>query len=201
MGSCAGNTIDSIDFRGIRPTHIGNDLILSLGMADPNGLGNLREQVDDWGATQQEGRGAHRLLEAGQAVEKNAHVHTLPKARLDSAVEFAQIHEEKLIGKAEVFVQEPITEERTWRVRQESLMTTETYGMQALGRAYNQLGPTWPLNGAKLYLARIVQEELIERIRELTLTMQEEAQVVELEIRKARAPKTTQSEPEHRHGL
>jgi hypothetical protein len=31
--------------------------------------------------------------------------------------------------------------------------------------------------------------------------MQEEAQVVELEIRKARAPKTTQSEPEHRHGL
>jgi hypothetical protein len=80
-------------------------------------------------------------------------------------------------------------------------MTTETYGMQALGRAYNQLGPTWPLNGAKLYLAGVVQEEFIERIRELTLSMQEEAQVVEIEIRKARAPKTTQSEPEHRHGL
>jgi hypothetical protein len=201
MRGCAGNTIDSIDFRGIRSTHIGNDLVLSLGVADPNGLGNLREQVDDRGATQQEGRGAHRLLEAGQAVEKNTHFHTLPKARLDSAVKLAQIHEEKLIGKAEVFVQEPITEERTWRVRQESLITTETYCTQALGRAYNQLGATWPLNGAKLYLARIVQEDLIERIRELTLTMQEEAQVVELEIGKARAPKATQSQPEHRRGL
>ena len=41
----------------------------------------------------------------------------------------------------------------------------------------------------------------IERIGELTLTMQEEAQVVEIEISKARATKTTQSQPKHRDGL
>jgi hypothetical protein len=111
MRGGAGNAVDSIDFSHILSTHIGNDLVLRLDVADPNGLGNLREQVDDRSTTQQESRGAHGLLETGRPAEKNAHLHTLPKPRLDSAVELAQIHEEELLGKAEVLVQEPITEE------------------------------------------------------------------------------------------
>src|SRR5262245_33565132 len=74
------NGVYGIDLGGILPANIGNDLILGLGMIEPQRFGNLRKQIDDRHASQTEGILCNGLFQSGQPPEEKQDLGTVAEA-------------------------------------------------------------------------------------------------------------------------
>src|SRR5882724_6822824 len=103
-----GDGVDGVYLSRILAANIGNDAVLSLRLAQANGLGNLLEKVDDRRTAQAKGAGVDGLLQPRYAVEKDDDVQSISRSGPCGAVELTQIHKKKLLREIKILLQQPI---------------------------------------------------------------------------------------------
>ena len=93
-------------------------------MAEQDGLGGLREQIDNRRASQAEGLGVHSEFERLAAVvafERRNEKHDLGRVAEPggaNAIEPLQVEEEKFLREAEIFLQKAVADEGAARIGQ-----------------------------------------------------------------------------------
>ena len=112
----AGDLVHREDFHGHWAARIRNHRIFVALLVELNRLGGLREQVDHRAAAQAEGgwrdTGIQALaaLLAFEAREQQDHLDAALESGGASLAQTVQVHEEELVGKREIFLQQPVAD-------------------------------------------------------------------------------------------
>src|SRR4051794_32659414 len=132
----AYDLIDGEDFSSVRTAHVRHDRVLILPLIQQNRLSGLIEKIDDRRAPEPK-----RLIRDPQpqhllalilvigADQKDEFRPILEAGRPDF-LESHQVEEEELLRKGEVLLQQPVADKRAPRIRQHSLVLTESDGLQ-----------------------------------------------------------------------
>jgi len=192
--------IDPIHLMGVRPTHIRHDTIVHLRMVQANRLGQLFEQIHDGCAAEPEmlrtdrGGLAWDLFQADQEIQPGAH-------RSDAGLlEPGDIDKEKLLWKREVLMQQAVPELGLRGIGQHALVRLKSHGLNPVRREHDvpELARIFPTDPAHAQPFDLVEQRFIEGIGNLALTLEIEAQRIQLQFLKRAPSGAVQLKPQHR---
>ena len=123
-------------------------------MTQADRLGYLFEQVDDGHAAETEGAGPQRIAELGHVVEEDEDLELVGEPGARGGVD-RHVHEEELLGKCEVFLQEPVAEEGARPIGQKSVVGVEADGPNGVAGKANRLQLFLGRTGPQLHLADV----------------------------------------------
>ena len=168
---------DRVDLVGVRGARIRMDGIFDRGVCQPDRIGPVSEQVHGGGAAELEVLGRELHVDArGGLTQQNRQ---LEKVRLLGAgrpIESGQVHEEELVRKGEVLLEQPVANEGFRRILEETLVPVEPDRSDLLRPEYDGRGLGAP---ADLKAHRVAQEHLVEGLQRPPLIVEEEAQRVD----------------------
>ena len=174
------NAVDGIDLGKSLMVPIRDDTVLGFRFSNANWFGLPLEKIDRRRAAELKGIGVHTALEDRQSfpspklTQQDDQLHPIGPAGTRREIEAMNVKKQELLGKAEKLLKQPVTEKTAVVVWKQAFVVAETDFSQAI---LGQRHRTTSLRTAHDDLKGVVQNQLMKRIGDLTITIQIETQV------------------------
>ncbi|TPW09643.1 MAG: hypothetical protein FD129_2138 [bacterium] len=164
--------------------------VLGLVMLDADRVGVLLEQVDRRRAAEDEVVGGQPKRADRRPVEPQHDVELVLAAHLGQATEARDLDEVELLGKGEIFLEQPEAGPRIGGPREHRLRFVEAAHPHGAGRERRRRQDTSARHGTDLRVARVLREEQVQAAGHIGLAVQEEAELVDVQLRARGRPRS-----------
>ena len=184
----AGHAVHREDFHGHGPPGIRNNRVFVLLLVEQDGFGRLREQVHHGSAAEAEGgrrdAGFQTLAAflALEAREQEDQFHAAFESRPASLPQTGYVHEEELVHEGEIFLQEPVTDERAPRVGEHALVFFKSKRTQGGRRQRDSRQAGTGRGVARDDLQQIAAEYFVNGVDQRALAVQEKPEPIQLQL-------------------
>src|SRR5581483_1241983 len=198
-------SVDRKNVESLLTARVGDDAVLVALLFDQHGLGDLLEQIDDGRAAKRECllREAHfeHLSSLGslEIRDQKDQLHLVAEIGPCELLETRQVQKQKLFGKREILLKQPIPPEGATRKRNQRLVFSKPGLPHIFGRKMHDLFRR-RREIARDDLNAVVREQLDNRMRNAAAG-EEKTKRVEVELIERDVLETMELEPDRSHGI